>query len=57
MIINMGLGTSDTKSRFAPTKGKSREYGRDHVTRGKVYDARQALEQAIAREAEAEMNQ
>lgn len=47
----MGLGTSDSKSRFAPTKGKSREYGKDHVpTVDNNYDAKEALEQAKARE-------
>lgn len=51
MRINMGLGTSDSKSRFTPTKGKSREYGKDHVpTVDNNYDAKEALEQAKARE-------
>lgn len=53
MNINMGLGTSDTKSRFAPAKGISRGYGRDHVTKDRnVYDAKQELARAIARKAE-----
>lgn len=48
MKINMGLGTSDTKSRFAPTKGKSREYGKDHVpTMDNEYNASEAVEHAM----------
>lgn len=51
MRINMGLGTSDSRARFSPTKGKSHEYGKDHVpTVDNNYDAREALEQAKARE-------
>lgn len=51
MKINMGLGTSDGNSRFNPTKGKSREHGKDHVqTPNNEYDAKKALEQAQARE-------
>lgn len=51
MKINMGLGTSDVKSRFTPTKGKSREYGKDHViVNDRLYDAKDAVEQAKERE-------
>lgn len=57
MYINMGVGRSDAKAKFSPREGISREYGRQHVTRGRVYDARQALEQAIADKEVAEINQ
>ncbi|MBR4111038.1 MAG: hypothetical protein IKK43_05070 [Clostridia bacterium] len=48
MKINMGLGTSDAGSRFAPTKGKSREHGKDHVpTKDNEYNAGEAVEYAM----------